>query len=304
MMRTLRLPRALPALVLLCLLALPTGASAAADLSELRDLALKLVNETRARHDLSQLTLAGPLNEAAQAHAEAMAEQDFFAHVSPDGGTVMDRYEAAGGAAESKLVAENLARCRNCTRRAPAEQLRSFHEGWMDSPGHRENILRPGLRHFGFGWHSWGENGIVAVQTFAGPGAADGTAVSDEQATAMALERINEARQEAGVAPLTLAPDLTQALAEQVPDDLSAFDPGGLDVPVRAGSWRQVYLMVGRCGGCGTQPVAGDIDRFVSGWLERGRYLQALLSPEYESLGFVLEADGSGRKVALAAVAG
>lgn len=296
-------------LAVLALSAVLAGPALAAD-ADLRALALDLVNDSRADHSLPALTLTEPLNEAARAHAADMAAQGYFAHRAPGGGTALDRYLEAGGT-EAKMVAENIGRCAGCGPAPTAEHVRSFHSDWMDSPSHRENILHPGVRRFGYALvPDPDREGLVAVQTFAGPGLAapeaDAAPLTPEEAARMALERINEARREKGVEPLTLASDLSAAVADQVPEDLSAFTPSSLQAP-QVGGWMgggRVFLAVGRCGGCGTRVTAADVDRFVGHWLEADRYAGPLLDAQYETLGFTLKADGSGRKVAVAAVAG
>lgn len=302
------MPLRAPALAFSLLAALSAPAVAAD--ADLRALALDQVNQSRAEHDLPALTLEDALNEAARVHARDMAEQDYFAHRAPDGATAMDRYLDAGGD-RAKMVAENIGRCAGCGTEPTAEHVRSFHKDWMNSPGHRENILHPGVRRFGYALvPDDSRDGLVAVQTFAGPGTTppngNATPVSPEEAARLALERINTARRDKGAAPLTLASDLSDALAGQLPETLAEFDPSGLEAP-DVGGWMgggRVFMAVGRCGGCGTQATAADVDRFVGHWLEAPEYGGPLLDEQYETLGFTLKADGSGRKVALAAVAG
>lgn len=144
---------------------LPLRAAPADD--GLRHLALQLVNEARAGQGLAPLRLDDALNRAAQAHADDMLKRDYFAHASPEGDSVRDRYRAAGGA-PVRRVAENLGRSFDTTGPPAADVVRRLHDGWMQSPGHRENILRPNLDRFGFGFAAR-DAGSYAVQTFAGP---------------------------------------------------------------------------------------------------------------------------------------
>ena len=88
-------------------------------------------NAERARHGLRALTVDQRLAAAAQAHSADMVRRGFFAHESPDGRQVWDRAVAAGYA--YRKVAENIA----AGQRTAEEVVR----GWMDSPGHRANIL-------------------------------------------------------------------------------------------------------------------------------------------------------------------
>jgi uncharacterized protein YkwD len=73
-----------------------------------------------------------------------MAEKDFFAHVSPAGENVADRVREAGH--PYVLVGENLAMMTNAPQPAQIAV-----QGWMESPGHRENILRRGFTETGVG---------------------------------------------------------------------------------------------------------------------------------------------------------
>ncbi len=57
---------------------------------------LDLVNEFRSDRGLHQLTASSRLSAAAQTHVEDMAERDYIAHISPDGGTPGERATVAG----------------------------------------------------------------------------------------------------------------------------------------------------------------------------------------------------------------
>ena len=121
-------------------LLLSGSAVAAQDAETLSRHALDLVNEARQEQGLGSLALGDDLEEAAQAHAADMLERDFYAHVSPEGDDVADRYTDAGGS-EWELVAENIARCIACDVPADLQRVDAFQKGWMNSPGHRANIL-------------------------------------------------------------------------------------------------------------------------------------------------------------------
>ncbi len=147
------------------------------DLSALRSQALDLVNAARREHGREPLSLADPLNEAAQDHAGDMLSRDYYAHVSPEGEDARDRYIARGGD-RYELVAENIAMCSGCAEVPRASSVEQMQQRWMDSPHHRENILRAGIVQFGYGIVA-GEGKLYAVQTFAGPGS-PGASPSDE----------------------------------------------------------------------------------------------------------------------------
>jgi uncharacterized protein YkwD len=133
-------PRRLgPALAAVACLA--AGGAAAQDLAQH---ALEQVNAARSAQGLVPARLDPGLSEAAGAHAEDMLARGYFDHVSPEGTTVQDRL--SGG---WRLVAENIAMCTGCT--ADAARVEEFHAGWMESAGHRANILAEGVTAFGFG---------------------------------------------------------------------------------------------------------------------------------------------------------
>ena len=136
-------------------------------LAALRAYSLELVNTARREAGLRQLVPGTALTRAAQSHAEDLLRRGYHAHVSPEGGTVGDRYAAAGGP-PYYLIAENIARCTGCTKPPDRETVETLHEGWMNSPEHRRNILLRGLTHYGFSFAWDGKGTFDAVQTFAG----------------------------------------------------------------------------------------------------------------------------------------
>jgi uncharacterized protein YkwD len=73
-----------------------------------------------------------------------MAEKKFFSHTGADGSTLADRVRAGG--ISYWVVGENLYTSTNIPRPVP-----SAIEGWMNSPGHRENILRSVYAETGVG---------------------------------------------------------------------------------------------------------------------------------------------------------
>lgn len=300
--------RLLAALAVLLLPAMAVAESPASPLEDLRTRALELVNADRSERGLAPLEPDASLDTAAQAHAEDMAERDYFEHVSPEGGTVMDRFMAAGGS-RAVAVAENIGACGPCP---PDEVLRSLQQGWMNSDSHRANILDPGMERFGFG--AAGDSArFLAVQTFSGPGTGppgmaeqpDGGPIDPGQQNALAAQLVNDRRREADAPPLSPAPDLGQSLAAQVPDqNLEQFSLEDMTVPSDAGPWQRVFLVGGRCGGCGVEVTARDVRFFVQQWMDIPAYRKALLDPGITHIGLSITADGTGAKVALAAVAG
>lgn len=106
------------------------------------DRVLALVNIERSYQGLSPLTWNAQLATAAQNHSSTMANNDFFAHTGVDG-SPWDRINAAGY--QYKAAAENIAK----GYLTPDDVV----TGWMNSPGHRENILNPELTEIGVGYY-------------------------------------------------------------------------------------------------------------------------------------------------------
>jgi uncharacterized protein YkwD len=101
--------------------------------------ALQEVNGFRVANSETPLTRDQYLDRAAERHARAMADQDFFSHTGADGSITGQRVSEAGYS--WRLVAENIA----AGIKDPARVVAS----WIDRPGHRKNMLLPGLRHAG-----------------------------------------------------------------------------------------------------------------------------------------------------------
>ncbi|CAM5410032.1 putative protein YkwD OS=Streptomyces albaduncus OX=68172 GN=FHS32_004233 PE=4 SV=1 [Streptomyces griseoloalbus] len=115
---------------------------------------LKLVNEERAKAGCSPVAANSALTDLATAFSEDMAQRGFFDHTDPDGDTPWDRAQAAG---VSGLGGENIAR-----GQADAEAVM---QAWMDSPGHKANILNCDFRTLGVGVH-FGPGGPWWTQNF------------------------------------------------------------------------------------------------------------------------------------------
>lgn len=119
---------------------------------------ITLTNAERAAAGLPPLSPDPLLTNAAQAHSADMVARAFYAHTSPDGSEPWHRAAAAGSTRRS--IGENIA----CGQRSADEVVR----GWMNSPGHRANILKPGFTHIGIGFAGGGAAGTYWTQLFGG----------------------------------------------------------------------------------------------------------------------------------------
>ncbi|MFB8101395.1 CAP domain-containing protein [Streptomyces sp. NPDC056007] len=115
---------------------------------------LALVNQERAKVGCSPLTTSTALTSLAQNFSEDMAARGFFDHTDPDGDTPWDRAAQAG---VQGLAAENIARGQ--------ADARAVMDGWMNSDGHRANILNCDYKTIGIGIHE-GSGGPWWVQNF------------------------------------------------------------------------------------------------------------------------------------------
>ncbi|WP_026310998.1 CAP domain-containing protein [Parafrankia elaeagni] len=120
---------------------------------------LELTNAERARFGLAPLSAEPRLAAAAARHSADMAARGFFAHETPEGVGVAGRVVSCGYV--YAVVAENIAAGQRTAREVVA--------GWMDSPGHRANILRPEVRQLGVGRAEGGEYGVYWTQVFGTP---------------------------------------------------------------------------------------------------------------------------------------
>lgn len=118
---------------------------------------LELVNEERVNAGLQPLQIDPELVVVGRAHSVEMFEEGYFSHESPITGSPYDRLAAAG--IGYQFAGENL---------ALAPNVETAHEGLMDSPGHRENILDPNYRYIGIGAISSDRHGTMYTQMFRG----------------------------------------------------------------------------------------------------------------------------------------
>jgi uncharacterized protein YkwD len=136
---------------------------------ELATRALQLVNDVRARgtHCGDELfgpappiTLSGTLANVALGHASDMAQKNYFEHVDPAGQSPADRVRAVGYS--EKLVGENIA--------YGPKSVDEVVQGWLDSPGHCENIMDPRFVEMGIGLAPGHvKRGLYWVQVLAEP---------------------------------------------------------------------------------------------------------------------------------------
>lgn len=119
-------------------LCMAVGAAACAAQNVAEQYLLAAANQDRAAHGLGLLKLDGQLATAARQHAYEMAKRKTISHQFPGEQDLASRVGAAG--AHFSLVTENVAE-------APNSAL--IHDLWMNSAGHRANLLDPAVDSVG-----------------------------------------------------------------------------------------------------------------------------------------------------------
>jgi uncharacterized protein YkwD len=182
-MRTWMFKGALPLLLLVAVAAVPGPASAATVCASadgptaqtstvaLANAALCLVNQERTSRGLRPLKSNRRLSKAAGGHARDMVARGYFSHDSASGASFVDRIRKAGyvPARAFPSLGEDLA-----WGSGPLGTPREIVQGWMNSPGHRANILDPKFREGGmgvaFGDVGVGEDGVTYALDFGSGG--------------------------------------------------------------------------------------------------------------------------------------
>ncbi|MBQ7646710.1 MAG: SafA/ExsA family spore coat assembly protein [Clostridia bacterium] len=103
---------------------------------------VRLVNVERAKYGLAPLTENWELSRVARYKSQDMADRHYFSHTSPTYGSPFEMMKAFG--IKYRTAGENIA----YGQRTPAEVVTA----WMNSPGHRANILNSSFKQIGVGY--------------------------------------------------------------------------------------------------------------------------------------------------------
>ncbi|MYV68841.1 RNA polymerase, partial [Streptomyces sp. SID2131] len=133
----------------------PTATKQDSGHTSVEEQVIALVNAERAKEGCGPVTGNSLLARAAQGHSDDMAARDFFDHTNPDGAGPGERVTATGYGWST--YGENIA-----MGQRTAEQVM---ESWMNSPGHRANILNCSFKELGVGLHT-GDGGPYWTQVF------------------------------------------------------------------------------------------------------------------------------------------
>jgi uncharacterized protein YkwD len=122
---------------------------------------MALINLERQNRGVGTLLPQGQLTTAARSHSADMACNDFFSHTGSDGSLPWDRVSALGYSYSA--IAENIF--------AGSSNAQTAFDSWMNSPGHRDNILNPTYTEIGLGYRYWANSpyGAYTTAVFARP---------------------------------------------------------------------------------------------------------------------------------------
>jgi len=126
----------------------PDLAPAPASLAAVTEATLCLLNGERADHGLAPLAPNGKLATAATAFAQDLVAGSYFSHTGRDGSDIVDRIKRTGYIPDDRpwRIGENLAWGTGALATPGA-----IVQAWMNSPGHRKNILNGAYREIGIG---------------------------------------------------------------------------------------------------------------------------------------------------------
>jgi len=208
-----------------------------------------LANEDRGENALNSLTPNSTLEIAAQLKADHMAQNSYFAHVSPDGVTPWHWFIEAGY--QFVAAGENLA--------VNFSDSEDVEDAWMNSPGHRANILNDDFTEIGIATSRGiykGQETVFVVQLFGRPALAQASpvpeVVAEEPADTEDSEPIPAVASESATAPETTIEEVVVSAPEaEIPETLEIIREDNMFVAV------QDTALVEESGEQGTQELAG-----------------------------------------------
>jgi len=118
---------------------------------------LSLINRTRASHGLGTLSSNQMLTDLARLRSSDMVSRNYFSHHSPDGRNIKHIFSEYG--VTYKNFGENLGNASPASYGSPG----AFLNAWMNSPSHRDNMLRSNYTLIGVGVIDGGGRRVVTV---------------------------------------------------------------------------------------------------------------------------------------------
>lgn len=156
------------------------------DSQKIEYLVHQLTNQERKNYGLSQLVFDSEITQIARGHSQDMASREYFAHETPEGFTPSDRAEQVGYVCQKIVglqmysgLAENIFQgylfnsyytlnnvITSYDWSSEEEIAKTTVEGWMNSHGHRENILTEIFDREGIGVEISPDNKVYVTQNF------------------------------------------------------------------------------------------------------------------------------------------
>lgn len=146
---------------------------------ELEQRIAALINLQRQENGVIALAIDPGLSRVARDHSQDMVNRGFFDHVNPDGEAPRDRLRLAGYTC-TKMSGENIYQNNLYSRvtirgnqktydwNSPEHIAETTVSGWMNSPGHRQNILQKSYSRTGLGATIAPNGQILITQIFCG----------------------------------------------------------------------------------------------------------------------------------------
>lgn len=235
-------------------------------------------NQERLRMGLPELRYNKDLEKAAQRHSADMARNNYFSHDALDGSDLKDRVALTDYRYTN--VGENL------FWRTPDNDPAYAVQGWMESPGHRKNMLDPQFTEIGLGYAVDQANGKhYYVQVFGRP--LDTPNVKSPIETRDTMFRAtNEARLRQGLPPFSMSQELNQGAQEHAEDMMRN---GKLTSKLKRGSYDRFFTLLGAR--FAAREIFNDPHGAVKGWLEKGPGSD-ILSERFTETGIGYATDG------------
>ncbi len=156
------------------------------DAKQIEYLVHELTNQERLNHGLSQLTFDSEIMQIARGHSLDMAEREYFAHETPEGFTPSDRADQNGYSCQKIVglliysgIAENIFQGHLFDSYYTVNDVITSYDwiseeeiaqitvdGWMNSPGHRENSLTEIFDREGIGVEITQDHKVYVTQNF------------------------------------------------------------------------------------------------------------------------------------------
>jgi uncharacterized YkwD family protein len=231
---------------------------------------IRLTNIERERQGLAPLKTDARLTETAQEKSLDMASNHYFSHDSPTYGSPFEMMDSFGITYYS--AGENIAR----GQITPKEVV----EAWMDSEGHRENILHPDFTHIGVGYvengHYWTQQFIKRLDD----------SVNQLEYEKRVVELTNKEREKRGLSPLLIDQQLME-VARTKSKDMAKENYFDHTSPNYGSPFDMMEHFGVHYVTAGENIARGQFtpEEVVEAWMESEGHRANILNPEYTHIG-------------------